>query len=101
MPRHVDHKQRRRALADATIRVVARSGIENASLQLVATEAGWSVGSLRHYFPTKDDLLVGALERVANRMEERIVALPRRGPLAQLRAVIDELLPLDDARREE
>lgn len=102
MPKRVDHQQRRRELADAVWRVVAREGLDGTSLQLVADQAGWSIGSLRHYFASKADLLVFALRHAADRIEERIGRLPASGTvLGQLRAVLAELLPLDTARREE
>jgi AcrR family transcriptional regulator len=102
MPKRVDHQQRRRDLADAVWRVVAHNGLDGTSLQLVADQAGWSIGSLRHYFATKDELLVFALGQAGDRIEERIGRLPAsRTALGRLRAVVAELLPLDTARREE
>jgi AcrR family transcriptional regulator len=102
MPKRVDHQQRRRELADAVWRVVAREGLDGTSLQLVANEAGWSIGSLRYYFASKADLLVFALGHAADRIEQRIGRLPPGGTaLGRLRAVLAELLPLDAARREE
>lgn len=102
MPKRVDHQQRRRELADAVWRVVAREGLDGTSLQLVADQAGWSIGSLRHYFASKADLLVFALHHAGDRIEERIGRLPASDrALGRLRAVIAELLPLDTARREE
>jgi AcrR family transcriptional regulator len=102
MPKRVDHQQRRRELADAVWRVVAHQGLDGTSLQLVADQAGWSIGSLRHYFASKADLLVFALRHAGDRIEQRIARLPASGAaLGQLRAVVAELLPLDTARREE
>jgi AcrR family transcriptional regulator len=78
------------------------SRLDGTSLQLVADQAGWSIGSLRHYFASKADLLVFALRHAADRIEERIGRLPASGTvLGQLRAVLAELLPLDTAQREE
>jgi AcrR family transcriptional regulator len=102
MPKRVDHERRRRELAEAVFRVVAREGLDGASLRLVAEEAGWSIGSMRHYFATKAELLAFALRHAAERIEERIGRLPRGGTeLERLREVVAELLPLDAARREE
>lgn len=98
----VDHDRRRRELAEAAFRVVARTGVDGASLRLVSQAAGWSIGSMRYYFATKGELLVFALRHAADRIEERIAALPAaRTPLEHLREVTAELLPLDAARREE
>jgi len=102
MPKRVDHQQRRRDLADAVWRVVAHNGLDGTSLQLVADQAGWSIGSLRHYFASKDELLVFALGQAGERIEERIGRLPASGTaMGRLRAVVAELLPLDTVRREE
>src|ERR1700733_4556889 len=43
----------RRELADAACRVIARNGLAGTTLALVAEESGWSIGSIRHYFPNK------------------------------------------------
>ncbi len=98
----MDHDLRRRELADAVCRVIAREGLGNVSLRRVADEAGWSIGSMRYYFTTKEDLLEFALGRAGDRIEDRLTDLcqdPRM--TARLRAVVLELLPLDAVRHEE
>ncbi len=102
MPKEVDHVARRRELADAACTVIARNGLAGTTLAHVADESGWSIGSIRHYFPTKDELVASALWRVGERVDERI----RRGTaggmtLGDLRLAATELLPLDAPRREE
>jgi len=83
--------------------VVARDGVDGASLRSVATAAGWSVGSIRHYFTSKADLLSFALQYVGERIEERIEASPGGdgSALAGLRTAVVEMLPLDPVRRRE
>jgi AcrR family transcriptional regulator len=102
VPKEVDHVARRRELADAACTVIARNGLAGTTLAHVADESGWSIGSIRHYFPTKDELVASALWRVGERVDERI----RRGTaggmtLGDLRLAATELLPLDATRREE
>ena len=102
MPKEVDHVARRRELADAACTVIARNGLAGTTLAHVADESGWSIGSIRHYFPTKDELVASALWRVGERVDERI----RRGTAGgmtrgDLRLAATELLPLDATRREE
>src|SRR5258707_1091431 len=63
MPKEVDHSGRRRELADAACRVIARNGLAGTTLADVAEESGWSIGSIRYYFPTKDELVASALWR--------------------------------------
>src|SRR5260370_34891600 len=67
MPKEVDHPGRRRELADAACRVIARNGLAGTTLADVAEESGWSIGSIRYYFPTKDELVASALWRRGER----------------------------------
>jgi AcrR family transcriptional regulator len=102
VPKEIDHPARRRELADAACRVIARNGLAGTTLADVAAESGWSVGSIRYYFPSKDELVAAALWRVGERADERI--RKRAGgskALDGLRAAAAELLPLDAGRREE
>ena len=102
MPKEVDHDARRRKLADAACRVIARHGLGATTLAQVAEESGWSIGSIRYYFPNKDDLIASALWRVGERVDERIRSRTAGGmSVADLRAAALELLPLDDSRRED
>lgn len=99
MPKVVDVEQRRTALTDAASRVIARSGIEAATMREVAAEAGWTTGALTHYFTDKRTLLLATFEAsLANRRSLR----PSRataGPPAQLRASLEGALPVDADRR--
>ena len=102
VPKEVDHAARRRELADAACRVIARRGLDGTTLALVAEESGWSIGSIRYYFPNKDELVASALWRVGERVDDRIRHRTAGGmTLADLRAAVIELLPLDASRHEE
>ena len=57
MPRIVDVDQRRMELAAAAARVIARAGVDGASMREIANEAGWTTGTLVHYFANKHELL--------------------------------------------
>jgi AcrR family transcriptional regulator len=46
-----------RAIFAATRATVAQNGLKTASLDLIANRAGLTQAALRHYFPTRDDLL--------------------------------------------
>lgn len=102
MPRQVDHDERRAVIAAALWRVVRRAGIQSVSVRAVAAEARMSPSALRHYFVSQDELLGFALTSVVDRVESRV--LPR---WAELRGesgawtIIEQFLPLDDARRDE
>lgn len=102
MPKLVDHDERREELATALWRLVTREGVEAASLRRVAAEAGWSSGSLRHYFATQSELLSFAMELVTRRVADRVAALPRaHGMVAQAEQLLAQVLPLDGDRRVE
>jgi DNA-binding transcriptional regulator YbjK len=63
---------RRRALLEATVRVIGRGGIAAADHRAVAAEAGVPLGSTTYYFESKDDMVAQALHYVADREAERL-----------------------------
>lgn len=99
MPKDVDHDARRAELLEAVWRVVARDGLERATVRVIAKETGWSTGVLAHYFADKDEILVSALhlmyERIAVRWTAKLEGLSGIEALHEL--VLDNL-PLDDER---
>ena len=99
MPKIVDHDQRRRELVDATWRVIDRGGFASITLQGIAAEAGFANGLVRHYFATKDDVLLAAFGRAYENTGARIrdAVAGARG-LEAARRVLVELLPLDAER---
>ncbi|MGW7370006.1 TetR/AcrR family transcriptional regulator [Streptomyces sp. NPDC054841] len=113
MPKIVDRQERRRAVAEAVLAVVSRRGLEEASLRNVAEEAGYAIGSIRHYFSDHDEMMIFAMQELSRRIESRVRAHIEQLDVAQggreRRAVrrvrteelLAEFLPLDDVRREE
>ena len=104
MPKRVDPGERRRLIADALMRVASSRGLEAVSLRHVAEEAGATAGMVQHYFRTKDEMMLFALDVISERAEARIGAAvaalgPSPAPRVLLRAMLLEILPLDDARR--
>lgn len=99
MPKIVDHDERRLELVDATWRIIARQGLESATMREIATEAGFANGALKPYFPTKDTLLEFAFSHVFNRTNHRIAQVTAgKAGLDALRAFCLEVLPLDEER---
>ena len=99
LPKIVDHECRRQELVEAAWRVITRVGIDNVTIREIATESGYSTGTLAHYFRTKDDILRSALERADNEIKLRLERIPDDvHPAAALRHVLQEALPLDDRR---
>ncbi|TQJ59379.1 TetR family transcriptional regulator [Arthrobacter sp. SLBN-83] len=99
MPKIVNHDERRLELVDATWRIIARQGLESATMREIATEAGFANGALKPYFPTKDTLLEFAFSHVFNRTNQRIAQVTAgKAGLDALRAFCLEVLPLDEER---
>jgi AcrR family transcriptional regulator len=99
LPKIVNHDERRMELVDATWRIIARQGLEGATMREIAMEAGFANGALKPYFPTKDTLLEFAFSHVFNRTNQRIAeVIPGQTGLAALRAFCLEVLPLDEER---
>jgi AcrR family transcriptional regulator len=102
VPKLVDHEERRADIVAAAGRLIARHGLEAATVRAIAAEAGCSTGVLDHYFTDKDDLLLQALSASHRRISSRFtrVARGRRG-LAAVRALLADNLPTDASRRDE
>ena len=84
------------------MRVVAERGLDAVSVRSVARAAGVSAGAVQYYFPTKDALLQAAYRRVIDRVTERATGLlPARSAKEFVRALLFELLPLDEEREAE
>lgn len=102
MPKIVDHDRRRIELVEATWRIIARLGLERATMREIAEEAGFANGALKPYFPTKDALVQATFEYVFARTNERVrTAADGLAGLAALRAFCCEVLPLDATRIDE
>lgn len=74
-----------------------RDGIPALSVRKVAAEAGLPPSSLRYTFPTQASLRIRAYEMVVERLAERVAAIAPGADWA--RAVLLELLPMDESRR--
>ena len=99
MPKHVDHDERRAALAEAVWRLMVDEGLEAVSMRRVASAAGVSLGQVQHYFASKDELLMVALEQLGAQFTRRVAATPAgETPREQVRAFLVQMLPLDEER---
>ncbi|MFC5381418.1 TetR/AcrR family transcriptional regulator [Aquipuribacter nitratireducens] len=89
---------RRREIVAAVYRVLARDGLEGATLRRIATEAGCTTGSVTHHFADRRALLEATVDTAVEESMARLLASWRReGP----RAGLAEMLPLDETRRQE
>ncbi|MCP3986030.1 MAG: TetR/AcrR family transcriptional regulator [bacterium] len=75
------------AILDAAVEIVSGHGFAALSQEAVAKRAGISQSTLRHYFPTKDELVAACFHRSLAEMGESISTIldaPRADPAAQL-----------------
>src|SRR5262249_6359301 len=68
--------ERRRELIDVAYRHLAERGFEGLRVREVAHEAGVNHATLLHYYPTKEALVQGVIERIAQQFD---VSLRRTG----------------------
>ena len=102
MPRRIDLDQRKAQLAEAVWGIIRERGIGAVSVRSVADAAGVAVGSLRHVFPTRTELLSFSAELMVHRATERILAAPRSGdPARDAVLLLSHLLPLEPDSRAE
>ena len=98
MPRNVDHDERRRDIARAAIRLLAKSGPRGLTLRALAEELGGSITLVTHFFPNRRALLGAVTSQV---IEDSAPDLESAGraelPHAErLRAFLIWLLPTTD-----
>ena len=98
MPKSVDIDVRRREIVDAAARLIARGGMEAATMRDIASEAGWTTGVVNHYFADKREVLRETLEHSIRQRRARRPS-DEGTPLDQLRAELAVALPLDDEGR--
>ena len=97
MPRIVDIDQRRHELAAAAAQVIARAGVDGATMREIAAEAGWTTGTLVHYFANKHELLDFTLRASIERRSAQRSARASMPPADALRATLRSALPTDEA----
>ncbi len=97
MPKKVDPLERRAAIAEAAVTSIARHGFDGAKLSVIARTAGVTTGAVAHYFNDKDEVLLAALDLLAQRLLDRIAVADVRSAEDQL----GDVLPLDEGSLDE
>ena len=92
----------RRRLIGAARTVFAQRGYRRASVEEIASEAGYTIGALYSNFAGKDEVLLALLEQQVGRIAERIVAATRaeEDPVDKLRAGAREWIAFLDEEPE-
>jgi AcrR family transcriptional regulator len=104
MPKRVDHDEKRRDLAEALFRIASTQGLQAVTLRAVAAEADVSMFQIQYYFPTKEEMLRHAWQRITELGAERagkvIAEAARTGDeRAVIRACVLGVLPMDERTR--
>jgi len=91
MGRPSNAAKRRQQIVEATVRVMARTGFDGASIQAIAKEAGLSAGLLHHHFGSKAEILHALLDHLEAivRARHEALAARRRGHWGRLQAWVD------------
>ena len=72
MPKIIDERARREAIAEALWAIASREGLDAATVRAVAAECGLSTGAIQHSFPTQAALQQFAMELIVERVTERL-----------------------------
>ncbi|MGI9285997.1 MAG: TetR/AcrR family transcriptional regulator [Pseudomonadales bacterium] len=72
MPKIVDHDARRSEICAIAVSLIARGGMEAATIREIAQESGYSKGVVEHYFENKEELISGALDWINQCYERRV-----------------------------
>jgi AcrR family transcriptional regulator len=102
MTRDESRQLTRRRLIDAAATVFAQRGYRRASVEEIASEAGYTIGALYSNFSGKDEVLLALLEREIGRIAERVVAAAQSedDPVEKLRAAAGEWMTFLDEEPE-
>lgn len=102
MPKVVDHDERRREIAAAMWQILLRDGMRGVTVRALAAEVDWSVGAVRHYFKSQDDLILFSVGEMLVSIARRMGTVDLRDPDGPaFQQVIEEMLPLDRQRKAE
>jgi AcrR family transcriptional regulator len=72
----VDHDERRRRIAEVTVDVIAREGLEAATIRRIAAELDGPTSLVTHYFADKGELLLWAYQSL---IAQHLVILEQEG----------------------
>jgi AcrR family transcriptional regulator len=94
----VDHDERRREVAQAAIRLLARSGPSGLTLRALADELGGSITIVTHFFRNRSEILDAVTQLLIEDSAVELGALGGEEVTAEerVRGVLEWLLPLSD-----
>lgn len=96
MPKIVDHDERRRHLGQLAYQLITEQGYDAATFRALADAAGCTTGMVVHYFPTRDDILLGALDHAEIITRDRMdYCLHNYAGIEALRQCLYSVIPAD------
>jgi AcrR family transcriptional regulator len=84
-------RERRRRILDATLALASKGGYDAVQMRAVAERADVAVGTLYRYFPSKVHLLVSALAREFEQLENRRRPLAAQGPRERMHLLLTQI----------
>ena len=91
----VDHDERRRRIAEVTVAVIAREGLEAATIRRIAAELGGPTKIVTHYFADKQEMLLCAYRVISERSQHYVREVVRRDP-ADIVGALMAMTAIDD-----
>jgi TetR/AcrR family transcriptional regulator, transcriptional repressor of bet genes len=91
----VDHDERRRQIAETTVAVIAREGLEAATIRRIAAELNGPTKLVTHYFHDKNQLLVWVYQSLAFQWDMSVRPVLQRDP-ADLLGLLCTMVPSDE-----
>ena len=79
--RVIDHAERRRKIAEVAIDVIAREGLNAATLRRIAADAGFSTMAVTHFFADKQALLNWTYKSLAQQGDDRFEEMFGQDPI--------------------
>jgi AcrR family transcriptional regulator len=97
VPKMVNHEQRKKEIGQATWEIIQTRGIEEVSVRKIADQMNISSGSIRHYFPTQNELLRYCIRSAGENVHHHILShidlsLTRKEVIKQM---VSEILPME------
>lgn len=95
-------QRRRRQIVDAAVRLFIQNGFHKTTTRQIASESGFSIGSLYEYVASKDDVLYLVCDAIHEEVERGVAAALSRNSsdIAALKEVIMEYIIVCDRMRD-
>lgn len=95
--RREGEERRRQDLIEATLDCIAEHGLQGATVRAIALRAGVTAGLIRHYFPSKEELLQAAygttMARMTDLTKQALASIDREPRLRLAAFVAASLVP--------